>query len=230
MKENDDKSSKASLNSLPLDLFTRVIAEIIATLGLRKAIRIRLVSREFPPYYLVAYTDFLAGLFYNAVTTELCFDYTCNPHGVVDELLEKHSQPDGNSKRLGDKLAGRLLYAQMQQSPNHVILSHIKKAIEKLPDNSSQSPEEILKIRHDVCEVVAHQVGWTRERDSSGIRQITFRTTPRLLREPEDLLYINEITMETFRCQQTQIELSVGDRRELARRRENPHRITQRNS
>jgi hypothetical protein len=129
---------------------------------------------------------------------------------VVDSVLEKYSKPDGNSKVLGDKITGRLLHAQMEHNPDHEILSHIKRAIHNLPKYSSQSSQVNLRIQHDICEAAAPQIGWTTERDSKGIRQITFRTSPRLLRDDYDAKVARKTAVSTFQDQFNQTELSIA--------------------
>ncbi|EPE24595.1 Ankyrin repeat-containing protein [Glarea lozoyensis ATCC 20868] len=184
-----------TLTSLPFDLFTKIIAEILATIGVRKAVRLRQVSPE------------------------ICFDYTCRCHGIVDEVLEKYSLSYGDFKTFDEKLAGRLLQTKMEHEPNHEVLSHIKESIERLPDFASETKEAKLKICRDVCEAAAPQIGRLRERDSNGFHRLCLRAMQRVKDGSLNIIPQKE-SYEVVRSQQSQTDLSiaiVADRHDVVR-------------
>ncbi|TGO11279.1 hypothetical protein BTUL_0113g00090 [Botrytis tulipae] len=159
-------TSAINLVNLPNDLVELIITEVLETVGLWKALGLRVVCRSFE----------------TLITRAICVDYMKNPHGPVDDALEICLNYSPSKL---PRIAPLLIHMEMKHDPENAILAPAYQAICAVIALKSYTEEERLHLELTVCEAMEERLFWASSRGSSGRRELCLRG-PRQPISPSD--------------------------------------------
>ncbi|TGO51474.1 hypothetical protein BOTNAR_0355g00150 [Botryotinia narcissicola] len=149
-------TSAINLVNLPNDLVELIITEVLETVGLWKALGLRVVCRSFE----------------TLITREICVDYMKNPHGPVDDALEICLNYSPSKL---PRIATLLIHMEMKHDPENAILAPAYQAICAVIALKSYTEEGRLHLELTVCEAMEERLFWASSRGQSGRRELCLR-------------------------------------------------------
>ncbi|KAJ8065159.1 hypothetical protein OCU04_005872 [Sclerotinia nivalis] len=145
-----------SLTNLPEDITTLIFAEILDTVGLWKALGLRVVCR----------------LFKASITRAICHDYQVSPHGPVDDALEICLKyPPSKLPRI----VPLFIHMEMKRNLEHAVLAPIHQALQTTRNRRSHSDEAETEFEIAVCEAAEERLRWGADRDPNDRRNLHLR-------------------------------------------------------